>query len=103
MRLPGKVALITGAAHGMGEAEANMFAKEGAKVVVADVLRQAGQQVIAGIAELGSEALFTWRAATNFISSAIRITSSNWVTSPWMTVTRSSRPANDAAPGLISM
>jgi NAD(P)-dependent dehydrogenase (short-subunit alcohol dehydrogenase family) len=58
MRLQGKVALITGAAHGMGEAEAKMFAKEGAKVVVADVDQAAGQQVAAGIAEVGGEALF---------------------------------------------
>jgi NAD(P)-dependent dehydrogenase (short-subunit alcohol dehydrogenase family) len=58
MRLQGKVALITGAAHGMGEAEANMFAKEGAKVVVADMLEAEGQQVVAGIAEVGGEALF---------------------------------------------
>lgn len=58
MRLRGKVALITGAAHGMGETEAKMFAKEGARVVVADVDETEGQQVVAGIAEVGGEALF---------------------------------------------
>jgi NAD(P)-dependent dehydrogenase (short-subunit alcohol dehydrogenase family) len=39
MRLQGKVAIVTGGAHGMGEAEARLFAKEGAQVVVADILR----------------------------------------------------------------
>lgn len=58
MRLQGKVALVSGAAHGMGEVEAKMFAKEGAKVVVADVDESGGQQVAAGIAEVGGEALF---------------------------------------------
>ena len=38
MRLKDKVAIITGSAHGMGEAEARLFAAEGAKVVVADIL-----------------------------------------------------------------
>ena len=38
MRLKDKVAIVTGAAHGMGEAEARLFAKEGARVVVADIL-----------------------------------------------------------------
>jgi NAD(P)-dependent dehydrogenase (short-subunit alcohol dehydrogenase family) len=65
MRLPGKVALITGAAHGMGEAEANMFAKEGAKVVVADVLEAEGKQVAEAIAKDGGEALFVRLDVTN--------------------------------------
>jgi NAD(P)-dependent dehydrogenase (short-subunit alcohol dehydrogenase family) len=58
MRLQSKVALITGAAHGMGETEAKMFAKEGAKVVVADVREEEGKQVAAGINEVGGEAIF---------------------------------------------
>jgi cyclopentanol dehydrogenase len=41
-RLDGKVAIITGGARGMGEAECRLFAKEGAKVVVTDVLEEEG-------------------------------------------------------------
>ena len=45
MRLGGKIALVTGGASGMGQSEATIFAKEGAKVVVADVLEAEGRQV----------------------------------------------------------
>jgi NAD(P)-dependent dehydrogenase (short-subunit alcohol dehydrogenase family) len=65
MRFQGKVAMITGGAHGMGEVEAKLFAKEGANVIVADVLEQEGRQVVAGIAEVGGEALFVRLDVTN--------------------------------------
>ena len=50
MRLKDKVAIITGGAHGMGEAEARLFAREGAAVVIADVLDRMGEAVAADIA-----------------------------------------------------
>jgi NAD(P)-dependent dehydrogenase (short-subunit alcohol dehydrogenase family) len=49
MRLKDKVAIITGGAHGMGECEARLFAKEGARVVIADVLQHEGEAVAADI------------------------------------------------------
>jgi NAD(P)-dependent dehydrogenase (short-subunit alcohol dehydrogenase family) len=58
MRLSGKVAIITGGAHGMGESEAMIFAREGASVVVADVDQAAGQQVAAKITANGGKARF---------------------------------------------
>ena len=53
MRLDGKVALITGAASGMGESEAVIFAREGAKVIVADVLEAEGKKVADGLGGAG--------------------------------------------------
>ena len=58
MRLDGKVALISGGARGQGAAEARLFAREGAKVVIGDILDQEGTQVAAEVREAGSEALF---------------------------------------------
>jgi NAD(P)-dependent dehydrogenase (short-subunit alcohol dehydrogenase family) len=49
MRLKDKVAIVTGAASGMGAATARRFAKEGAKVVVADMLEAEGKEVAASI------------------------------------------------------
>ena len=57
MRLEDKVAIVTGAAHGMGEAEARLFAQEGAKVVVADVLGEQAEAVAADIRAGGGEAI----------------------------------------------
>ena len=55
-RLDGKVALISGAARGMGRAEAQLFAAEGAKVAVCDVRDAEGEAVAR---EIGASALFT--------------------------------------------
>src|SRR5260370_21536485 len=57
MRLEDKIAIVTGAAHGMGEAEARLFAREGARVVVADVLGEQAEAVAADIRAGGGEAI----------------------------------------------
>ena len=57
-RLEGKVALISGGARGQGAAEAVLFAREGAKVVIGDILDDEGRQVEAQIAELGGDATY---------------------------------------------
>ena len=71
-RLDGKVALITGGARGQGATEAKLFAHEGAKVVISDVLDEEGSNTEAEIRKAGGEALYVhldvtkevdWRAA----------------------------------------
>ena len=58
MRLDGKVAIVTGAASGMGASTAKIFASEGAKVVVADVAVDDGTAITAEIGGAGGEARF---------------------------------------------
>ncbi len=54
-RLEGKVAIITGAARGMGESHARIFAAEGARVVLTDLSEEAGNKLAA---EIGENAIF---------------------------------------------
>jgi cyclopentanol dehydrogenase len=58
MRLSDKVALISGGARGMGAVEAQLFAREGAKVVLGDVLEIEGKKVEEQIRAAGGEATF---------------------------------------------
>src|SRR5438445_3816062 len=71
-RLDGKVVLISGGARGQGATEAQLFSREGAKVVLGDVLDEAGRHVEAAIRTAGGEATYVhlnvtseadWRAA----------------------------------------
>jgi len=54
----GKVALVTGAASGMGRATAQAFAAAGARVVAADIAADGGEETVAGIRRDGGEAVF---------------------------------------------
>ncbi len=61
-RLEGKVAIITGAAQGMGASHARKFIEEGAKVVITDLNKEKGEALSA---ELGENALFVSQNVTN--------------------------------------
>jgi len=56
--LKGKIALVTGGGSGIGRASSLMFAREGAKVVVADVVVDGGEETIGMIKKAGGEAIF---------------------------------------------
>jgi NAD(P)-dependent dehydrogenase (short-subunit alcohol dehydrogenase family) len=58
MRLADKVALITGSGGGMGKLAAEVFAREGASIVVTDVLEKEGQETAQAIREAGGKAIF---------------------------------------------
>jgi NAD(P)-dependent dehydrogenase (short-subunit alcohol dehydrogenase family) len=71
-RLSGKIALISGAASGLGAAQVKLFASEGAKVVIGDVQADLGNSVAANIKAAGGEVIFlrldvtdeaSWQAA----------------------------------------
>ena len=57
-RLAGKVAVVTGGSSGIGRATALIFAREGAKVVVADVNGEGGAETVRLLNAAGGEAVF---------------------------------------------
>ena len=71
-RVAGKVAIVSGAANGIGKATAQLLAKEGAKVVIGDLKEEDGQKAVAEIKAAGGEVVFVklnvtdeaaWKAA----------------------------------------
>src|SRR5438309_1291774 len=58
MQLSGKVALVTGAASGIGRAAALLFAREKAAVAIADLNAEAGERVAAEVTRAGGRAFF---------------------------------------------
>lgn len=64
-RVDGKVALITGAAQGLGLADARMLAKEGATVIMTDIQDEAGESAAAGIRDAGYDAVFLHQDASS--------------------------------------
>ena len=58
MRLSNKVAIITGSASGMGQAAAELFAREGASIVVTDISAEMGEATVSSIRDAGGRAIF---------------------------------------------
>ena len=56
--MDGKVALVTGAASGIRRATALLFAEKGAKVVIADIAPEGGQETVRLIEKAGGKAIF---------------------------------------------
>jgi NAD(P)-dependent dehydrogenase (short-subunit alcohol dehydrogenase family) len=63
--LEGKVAIITGAGSGIGRATSRIFAREGARLVLADVVEDGGKQTLAMVADTGKEAIFVKTDVSN--------------------------------------
>jgi NAD(P)-dependent dehydrogenase (short-subunit alcohol dehydrogenase family) len=64
-QVQGKVALVTGGASGIGEAVAELLAREGASVAVTDIDDLKGPEVVAGIKKAGHEAVFLHQDVTS--------------------------------------
>ena len=58
MRLKDKLAIITGSASGMGQAAAELFAREGASIIVTDIATDAGEETARKIRDAGNKAIF---------------------------------------------
>jgi 3-oxoacyl-[acyl-carrier protein] reductase len=65
MKLTDRVAIITGAGSGMGRASAVLFAKEGAKIVAADLNEESGNQTVRQIKQDNGEAVFVKADVSN--------------------------------------
>jgi len=63
--LQDKVAIITGGASGIGRVTAELFVKEGARVVIADIARKEGNELVEQIKEQGGEAFFQYLDVCN--------------------------------------
>ncbi len=78
MRLKNKIAIITGSGSGIGRSSAELFAKEGAKVVVADIDKIGGEETVELIKKNGGEAIFVKTDVTkedevkNLVDSAVK-------------------------------
>ena len=82
MRLEGKVALISGGARGMGAVEAKLFALEGAKIIIGDILESEGLRTEAEINANGGECIFVRLDVT---------TEADWQSAMRSTITRFGR------------
>ena len=80
MRLQGKVAIVTGAASGIGRASAILFAREGASVVVADINKRGGEETVEQIVASGGSAFFHQVdvASEEEIGETVRATVARW-------------------------
>ena len=65
MRLEGKVAIISGASGGMGAEDVRLFAREGASVVIADIIDEDGEAVARQIEDSGGEAIYVHTDVTS--------------------------------------